>query len=133
MTAYPIVLFLEAVETNGNGVHAAGQQAVEALLVQQVAIGDHAPGVFAAVEFEAHLLKVGTQQSLATGKDNEDFVRVNVRSDGVYHLKEVLGRHVGDRGLHLAVGAAMAATHIAAQRALPEEGAKGMQLFVGLA
>ena len=81
MTPHPIVLFLEAVETDGDGVHAAGQQAVEPLLVQQEAVGDHPPRILTPIEFEAHLLQIVAQQRLAAAEDNKDLVGVDMWSD----------------------------------------------------
>ena len=121
VAAYPVVVGVEAVEAHGDAVHAASHKACQALLVEQVAVGNHAPGVAAAVELQTHLFDIGTQQRLAAGKDDKSLVGVYVRRDAVDNPEEVGGRHVAHSRLLTAVAAAVAAVHVAAQRALPEE------------
>jgi len=132
VTAYPVVLLLLAVETDGDAVHAVGQQALQPLLVEQVSVGHHPPGILPAVQLQSHLLQVVAQQCLAAGEDDEDLVGVDMRRDGVDHLQEIFGGHILHVGQHLTVAPTVTAAHIAPQRTLPEERLERMQLLVGL-
>ena len=132
VTANPVVLLLEAVKAHGDAVHATGHQALQSLLVEQVAVGNQTPGVLTAVKFEAHLLEVVAQQGLTTGENNKHLMRVHMRCDRIDNFQEIRRRHVLHGRLHLAVTPAMAATHVATQRTLPKEGAERVQLLVGL-
>ena len=121
MAAHPGMLFPEAVEADGGSVDAASQQRVEAPAVEQDAVGDDAPGIFAVIERTAHLFEVPAHQWLAACQDDESGMGIDVRGEGVNHTEEVGGRHVVDLGTDAAVAAAMQARRVAAQRTLPEK------------
>ena len=121
MAAHPGVLFPEAVEADGGGVDAAGKQAVETPAVEQDAVGDHAPGVFALVEFFPDFLQVTPHERLAAGEDDERGMGIDVRGEAVDYAQEIGSGHVLELGTDAAVAATMQARRVAAQRAFPEK------------
>ena len=121
MAAHPGMVFLEAVEADGGGMDAAGEQAVEAPAVEQDAVGHHAPGVLTAVEFFSYVLEVASHQWFASRENNEGGVRIDMRSQAVDYAQEVGSGHVFDLGADAAVTATMQTRRVAAQRAFPKK------------
>ena len=130
---HPVVFVFKSVEADGDGVHAAAEEAVEALRGEEVAVGDHAPGESASIEFEAAGVDVLPQEGFAAGEDDEDLVWVDVGCDVVDGFEEVGCGHVGRFGADFAVATAVSAVHVATQCALPKEGAQGVQLGIVVA
>ena len=132
VAAHPVVVVLEAVEGDGGGVHAAAQEALEALRREHHAVGDHTPGEALVVDGTSALLEVGTHRGLPAREDDEDVVRIGARCYLVEHAQEVLLGHIPCACRHLTIASAMLAAEVAAQGALPEELPQGMLVDVPL-
>ena len=118
---HPVVVFLESVETDGEGSQACGHELVVHLLVVEPAIADDAPTHAALAEGLADFGEVGSQEGFAAGDDDGEGVGTLVCGDGVECPEKVLEGHVLLAATGRAVAAAVAAVEIAARGALPEE------------
>ena len=121
MAAHPVVVGLQAVETDGDAVQAGIDKRTETLRCEIESVAHHPPGEAPLVDATATELQIVAHQRFATRYDDEHLVRIAATCHAVEHAEEVLARHVLLFVLHLAVAAAMAAMQVAAQRTLPEE------------
>ena len=96
-------------------------QFVEAFGCEQQSVGHHAPRKATVEYFTSHDGEVVAEQGFAAGDDDENIVRIALAGNAVENAQKVLARHVLHPCQLLAVAAAMAAMHVAAQRTLPEQ------------
>ena len=121
ITAKPVMRFLETIQADSRRVQSGSQERVEPFPGHQITIGDDPPRISPAIQFQPAFLDILTNQRLASGKDDEHFVRLDVRRDIVYDFQEVFDRHIRDRGRDMAIAPAMTAGYITTKRTLPKE------------
>ena len=126
VAAHPVVVGFQAVQADGDAAQAGFEQSVETLARKEKAVAHHPPGESPFADFAAALFQVRAHEWLAAGDDHEHLARVGLGRNAVEHTQEVGKRHVLLLHLHFAVGAAMPATEVAPERALPEELAQRM-------
>ena len=121
MATHPVVVVGQSVDAEGYGIEVGIEKPAEPFGGEQKSVGDHAPGETALMESASAFLQIGAHQRFAAGYDDKDFRRIGIGGYVVEHAEEVFLRHVGSLHDFTAVTPAMAAVHIAAQRALPEQ------------
>ena len=121
MSAHPVVLFLESVQTDGSRVHAGTDEAFQPFGSKEQSVCHHAPRESFFVNGSSAFFQIFAHQRFASGQDDEYLVRVGVCGYIVQHPQEIFFRHVLVAGYLFAIASAMAAMQVTAQRAFPEQ------------
>jgi len=119
--AHPVMVRLETIEADGEGMDSGAEEVVDHLRGHEAAVGDHAPWEFEVIDTAAVLDDVRADERLAAGDDDHDLMRVVLLLDAEEDLLEVLEWHVRMHIRDLAVATAVTAGVVAPQRGLPEK------------
>lgn len=128
IATHPIVVVLQAVEAEGDGMHAGLDQTHKTFGGKGKAVGDHSPWESFGIDGGTAVFEVGSHERFASRDDDEDIVWIGLGGDAVEHSQEVVLGHVGLSGLSLTVASAMAAMEVAAEGTLPKQLLQGMFL-----
>ena len=126
MPAHPVVVCLQSVEADSDGMEPRFEQGTEAGRRESEAVGHHAPWESLGIDFGAACFQVVAHEGFAARDDDKDLVGVCLGCHAVEHAQEVGRWHVGLHGCHFAVAATVTAMQVAAQGTLPEELPQGV-------
>ena len=132
ISPHPVVVFLQSVETHGEGMHTGRHKFFVTLRGKIEAIGDDAPGKTLVIDFTAPIFQIVAYQRLTTCNHDKDSVGIETCRHAVEHAQKVLARHVGGLRHGAAVAAAVPAVEVAPQCTLPKELGERMVLHKSL-
>ena len=121
VTTHPVVRLFQAVETDAHRVDARLQESLPTLWCEMKPIGHHSPREPLFVNGPSAYLEIAPHQGFAARDNHKHLVGICLLSNTVEYTQKVFLGHVLVFWKHLTVATAMAASQVAAERALPEE------------